>query len=162
MSLCKMVELFYALIPWKPWQGLLIRLHIEKCPRCQTGLASREAAGSLLVQEKGMDVGRSLWTGVESALREDSSRERMGGRAVQPPAMRHWGWAVATAFLLVLIAGFLLLKDFRPDRAASTAAVPARFELEYVRVGGQPANTVVYRPQGSDMIIVWAGKSPKV
>ena len=24
----------------------------------------------------------------------------------------------------------------------------------------QPANTVVYQPQGSDMIIVWAGKSP--
>jgi hypothetical protein len=74
--------------------------------------------------------------------------------------MRHWGWAVATAFLLVLIAGFLLLKDFRPDRAASAAVVPARFELEYVLVGGQPANTVVYQPQGSDMIIVWAGKSP--
>jgi hypothetical protein len=162
MSLCKMVELFYALIPWKLWQGFLIRLHIEKCPRCQECLASREAVASLLVKERGENVGRPLWTGVESALREGSSREGTRGRGVQQPVMRRWGWTVATAFLIVLIAGFLLLKDFRPDRAASTAAVPARFELEYVRVGGQPANTVVYQPQGSDMIIVWAGKSPKV
>jgi hypothetical protein len=38
--------------------------------------------------------------------------------------------------------------------------VPVRFELEYIRVGGQPANAVVYQPQGSDIIIVWAGKNP--
>jgi hypothetical protein len=56
-----------------------------------------------------------------------------------------------------LVTGFLLLKGFRPGGASPTAAVPARFELEYVRVGGQPANAVVYQPQGSDMIIVWAG-----
>jgi len=155
-----MVEVFYGLIPWKPWQGLLIRLHIEKCPRCQAGLASREAVGSLLVQERGVDIGRPLWTGVESALREDSDKERTKGWAAQQPVMRRWGWAAAAVFLLVLITGFLLLKDFRPEEAASAAAVPARFELEYVRVGGRPANAVVYQPQGSDMIIVWAGKSP--
>lgn len=160
MSLCKMVELFYALIPWKPWQGLLIRLHIEKCSSCQAGLASRKAVGPLLVQERGVDIVRPLWTGVEAALREDSDRERARGRAVHLPAMRPWGWAVALAFLFVLIAGFLLMKEFRPEGAASAAAVPARFELEYVRVGGQLANTVVFQPQGSDMIIVWAGKSP--
>jgi hypothetical protein len=74
--------------------------------------------------------------------------------------MRRRYWAVAAIFLLIFIAGFLLFKDFRSENVSSAAAVPARFELEYVRVGGQPANTVVYQPQGSDMIIVWAGKSP--
>ena len=83
----------------------------------------------------------------------------MKDRAVELPVMRRWGWAVATAFLGVLLMSFLLLRDFRPERV-SADAVPARFELEYVRVGGQPANAVVYKPQGSDMIIVWAGKSP--
>ena len=157
---CKTVEIFYALVPLQPWRDLLIRRHIEKCPRCQAGLASREAVGSLLVQEMDVNIGRALWTGVEAALVGDSGGERMKDRAVPLPVMRRWGWAVATAFLVVLITGFLLLKDFRPGGTASAAAVPVRFELEYVRVGGQPANAVVYKPQGSDMIIVWAGKSP--
>jgi hypothetical protein len=120
-------------------------------------LASREAAGSLLIQESGVNIGRPLWAAVESALEGDLGGERIKDRAVQFPVMRRWGWAVAASFLFVLIAGFLLLKDFRPEGVSSAASVPARFELEYVRVGGQPANTVVYQPQGSDMIIVWAG-----
>ena len=160
MSHCKTVEIFYALVPVKPWRGLLIRRHIEKCPRCLAGLASREAVGSLLVRETGVNIGRSLWTEVEAALVGESGGERMKDRAVELPVMRRWGWAVATAFLAVLISGFLLLKDFRPEGTASAAAVPARFELDYVRVGGQPANAVVYQPQGSDIIIVWAGKNP--
>ena len=160
MSLCKMVELFYALIPWKPWQGWLIHLHIEKCPRCQASLASREAVGPLLVQERGVETGRPLWPEIESALQEVSGRERSKGRDIYTPVRRRLGWAVAGAFLLVLIAGIFLIKDFRPKRDATEALVPARFELEYVLVGGQPADTVVYQPQGSGMIIVWAGKSP--
>lgn len=160
MSHCKTVEIFYALVPLKLWRGFLIRRHVEKCSRCQAGLASQEAVGSLLVQEWQVNISRPLWLEVESVLREDSGRKSVKERAAQFSAMRRWGWAVATAFLVVLMAGFLLLKDFRPEDAASAAAVPARFELEYVRVGGLPANTVIYQPQGSDMIIVWAGKSP--
>ena len=160
MSRCKMFELFYALVPLKPWRGLLIRRHIEKCPRCLAGLASREAVGSLLVQEREANIGRPLWTEVESALVGDPGGKRMKDRALQLSVMRRWGWAVATAFLIVLITGFLLLKDFRPEVASFAAAVPARFELEYIRVGGQPASAVIYQPQGSDMIIVWAAKRP--
>jgi hypothetical protein len=160
MSSCKTVELFYALVPLKPWRDLLIRRHVEKCPRCLAGLASREAAGSLLVQESRVNISRPLWAEVESALVGDLGGERIKDRAVQLPVMRRWGWAVATAFLIVLVTGFWLLKDFRSEGMSSSAAVPARLELEYVRVGGQPANTVVYQPQGSDIIIVWAGKNP--
>ena len=159
MSRCKTVEFFYSLIPLKPWRGLLIRRHIENCPRCQTDLASREEAGSLLVQE-GADIADSLWPEVEKALLAGPGGKHVKERTIRPMDMRRRGWAVAAVFLFVLIAGFLLLKDFRPEGVSSSAAVPARFELEYVRVGGQPANTVVYQPQGSDMIIVWAGKSP--
>jgi anti-sigma factor RsiW len=157
MSRCKTVELFYALVPLKPWRSLLIRRHIEKCPRCLASFASRETVGSLLVQEREVNISRPLWAEVESALVGDPGREMMKSRAVQSSVLRRWGWATATAFLIVLVTGFLLLKGFRPGGASPTAAVPARFELEYVRVGGQPANTVIYQPQGSDMIIVWAG-----
>jgi len=157
MSHCKTVEFFYGLIPLKPWRGFLIRRHIEKCPGCLAGLASREEAGSLLVQEAGVNIGVSLWNGVAAAIAKDSGEERARDRILQPSPVRRWGWAVATASLGVLLISFFFLKDFQPGRA-SADAFQARFELEYVRVGGQPANAVIYQPQGSDMIIVWAQK----
>lgn len=160
MFRCKMVELFYALVPLKPWRGFLIRRHIENCSRCLADLASREAVGSLLVQEREVSIGRPVWIEVEAALVEDPGGKSRKERALQSSVMRRWGWAVATAFLVVLITGFLILKDFRPEVASFAAAVPVRFELEYIRVGGQPASAVVYQPQGSDIIIVWAGKNP--
>lgn len=159
MSRCKTVEFFYAIIPLKPWRGLLIRRHIERCPRCLAGLASRDAVGSLLVQEIKENICRPLWPGVEAALAEEPSGASGKERTLRYSVMRRWGWAVATAFLCVVLISFLLLKDFLPERV-SADVVAARFELEYVRVGGQPANAVVYQPQGSDMIIVWAEKNP--
>ena len=158
MSHCKTVEFFYALIPLKPWRGFLIRRHIEKCPGCLAGLASREEAGSLLVREAGADIGPSLWAEIEAAIAKDSHEEKAGDRIIQPSPGRRWGWAAATACLGVLLISFFFLKDFRPE-STSADAVQARFDLEYVRVGGQPANAVIYEPQGSDMIIVWVGKN---
>jgi hypothetical protein len=35
-----------------------------------------------------------------------------------------------------------------------------RFEINYINVGGAPAQAFIYRPQGSDMIVVWAEKIP--
>jgi hypothetical protein len=158
MSHCKTVEFLYALIPLKRWRSFLIRRHIEKCPGCLAGLASREEAGGLLVQEAGANVSRSFWSGVEAAIAEDSGGERGGDKILPPLPGFRWGWAVATAFLGVLLIGLFFLRDFQPERV-SADTVQARFELEYVRVGGQPANAVVYQPQGSDMIIVWAEKN---
>jgi hypothetical protein len=158
MSHCKTVEFFYALIPLTCWRGFLVRRHIEKCPGCLAGLASREEAGSLLVQEGSANVSRSFWNGVAGAIAEDSSGERAGDKILPPLPGLRWGWAVATAFLGVLLIGLFFLRDFQPERV-SADAVQARFELDYVRVGGQPANAVVYQPQGSDMIIVWAQKA---
>ncbi len=158
MHRCKMVELFFALIPLKPWRSFLIRRHVENCPRCLADLASREMVGTLLVRETAVNISRSLWTEVEAAVREVPGGKRAKDQGLPSSVMRRWGWAVATAFLGVLLLSFLLLRDFQPGRVAANA-IPARFELEYVRVGGRPANTVIYQPQGSDMIIVWAGTS---
>jgi hypothetical protein len=122
-------------------------------------LASREEAGSLFVQEKAAVSSGALWSKVEAALLEETRRKKARGRQGGQGMRRRWGWAVAAASLGAVLLGFLFWRDFRTGRV-SADAVPARFVLAYVRVGGQPANTVVYQPQGSDMIIVWAGKSP--
>jgi len=155
----KTVEFLYAVVPLALWRGFLIRRHIEKCPDCQALLASREEAGRLLVREDGVAVGRGLWAGVEAVIAGESGRDTLKAGILRIPSVSRWGWAVASAFLGVLLIGFLFLKDFQPE-GVSTDIAQARFELDYVRIGGQPANAVIYQPQGSDMIIIWAEKNP--
>ncbi|MGB7295852.1 MAG: hypothetical protein WBC70_09720 [Candidatus Aminicenantales bacterium] len=156
MSRCKTVSFFYNLIPLSRWRAFLIRRHIEGCAHCQAGLPSRAESRSLFVQERAVGGEGVLWTKIGPRLAPDAAGKKETARTA--PIFRRWGWAVAAAFLAVLITGVLLIKDFRPEGTVAATAVPARFELEYVRIGGQPADTVVYQPHGSDMIIVWAGK----
>lgn len=154
----KTVEFLYAVVPLKIWRGFLIHRHIEKCPACLASLASREEAGKLLVREDEVSVGRGLWAEVEAAVAGDSKVESSETEILQPTPVSRWGWAVAAALLGVFLIGFFFLRDFGSGRV-SVDAVQARFELDYVRVGGEPANAVIYQPQGSDMIIIWAEKN---
>jgi hypothetical protein len=39
-------------------------------------------------------------------------------------------------------------------------AAADRFEIMYVKVGGEPAQTFVYQAQGTDTVFVWAQRSP--
>jgi hypothetical protein len=158
MSRCKTVSFFYALIPVNRWRDFLIRRHIDGCARCQAGLASRAESRSLFVQEGTAAIGRTLWTAIESGLAAEMGEPV---RTIPRQEMSPWRlsrWAVAAALVLVLATGYWIFKGFQPE-TLSAAAAPERFEIAYVRVDGKPANTMVYQPHGSDMIIVWAGKN---
>jgi hypothetical protein len=159
MSRCRTVNFFYALIPLSRWRNFLIRRHIEGCVRCQAGLASRAESRSLLVQQGAVSFGRSLWTAVESGLAGETGEPKKTISRRTPASLEARKWAVAAALLLVLVTGYWILKDFQSEAVSAAAAAPERFELAYVRIDGVPADVVIYQPQGSDMIIVWAGKN---
>jgi hypothetical protein len=152
-----MVDLFFGLFPIRIWRDFLIGLHIGKCPRCQSRLVSREEARALLVRAGDLSgVEENLWPGIRSELEP--------AKPVRPPARirpgRKWGWAWGAAAVLAAAAGLWLLRSSRtPDLSLSNMTGPDRFEIEYVRIGGETANAYVYQPQNSDMVLVWAGKN---
>jgi hypothetical protein len=156
MISCSAANLLYRLVPVKPWRALLIRAHFECCPRCQKELAGAAEARSLFVQESDSRPSESLWQGIARSLAESDNRP--ADRPQRVFGSRVWRWAAA-GIVVVFLAGYWAWKDFRPDGVPPMAASPARFELEYVRVDGRPADAYVYQPQGSDIIIVWAGKA---
>jgi hypothetical protein len=156
MVSCKIVDVFYAAIPLSPVRNLLIRRHAERCARCRARLISREEAAALFVQPRDMASACDLWPKIESAV----------GRPVRVPAERpaasRWEWAVAAATALFFAAaGLWLLRGVRSEPLSVELLRPAdRFEINYINVGGEPAQAFIYQPQGSDMIIVWAEKTP--
>ena len=156
---CKTVEILYDVLPSNAWRAWLVRRHMEKCPACMKKLADIEEARALLAAppkpEEWAGLRHRLLRAPEAREAVERSRGRKEERGVRI-------WAPRAAMLLVLIiAGFWLVREsgrevFRTDAVAP----PERFELDYIRVGGHPASAFVYQPQGADMIIVWAEKTP--
>jgi hypothetical protein len=159
MRPCKMVEFLYEAVPIGAWRAFLVRRHMDVCPACLKKLLSLDEARSLLVSpmkpEECLGLRRRLLGVREKSAPDPRAAGRMG------PGW-FWKWASGAAMLFALAAaGFWLLRDSgREIPVADKIGPPERFELDYIRVGGQPASAYVYQPQGTEMIIVWAEKNP--
>jgi len=158
MAFCKTVEYLYEALPLRPFQDWLIRVHMERCPSCQARLLSREEARGLLVAPESVGDAGALWKRILSR-----TGDRAAGSVRRPaPAVVMWRWAaVAAMALAVAVSGFWLLREVeRPGFDLSAAGRAGRFEIAYINVGGTPAQTFIYQPQGSDTVFVWAQKNP--
>jgi hypothetical protein len=158
MAFCKMVDTVYSAIPLGWLRDLLIRKHMESCPRCQGRLASRAEVKRLFVAPEEVGTTEDLWRRVSArALAADAAARRRSA-----PAGAAWRWAAAAAAAAVIaVSGFWLLREVQRPGFETAAVRPAdRFEIEYVNVGGAPAQAFVYQPQGSDTVFVWAARNP--
>jgi hypothetical protein len=156
MVSCKIVNALYAAVPSRLFRDFLIRTHLEKCEVCQARLVSRREAEALFVKPEQVGATGDLWPRINRRAVPEAAvpqRRRAGLR---------WEWAAGAATFLVLAAASLwLLRDVQTVAVRADYARPAdRFEINYINVGGAPAQAYIYQPAGSDMIIVWAGKNP--
>ena len=158
MDFCKTVERLYAALPLRPFRDWLIRTHMDRCPRCQERLLSREEARSLLVRPGQTGDAAALWRRIS----EEAGRPAPAPKAKGSGGRLAWQWAAASAMAAVVaLTGFWLLRETGGPGFDARAITPAdRFEIAYVKVGGEPAQTFVYQPQGTDTVFVWAQKTP--
>ncbi len=155
MFRCRMADFFFGLFPFRIWRDFLIGLHIGKCPRCQSRLISRDEARALLVRAGDLSGLEDFWPGIRTEI-EKVKPVRLPGRT---RAGWKWGWAWGAAAVIAAATGLWLLRNSRaPELSLMNMPVSDRFELEYVRIGGETANAYVYQPQNSDMVLVWAEK----
>jgi hypothetical protein len=158
MAFCKIVDLLYAALPLRPLRDLLIRTHMDSCPICQERLVSRAEARGLFVVPEGVGDTEGLWRRISSRVGPATE-----GRDRRPAAAgAGWRWAAAAAAAAVVaVTGFWLLREVeRPGFGPESIAAADRFEIDYVKVGGAPAQTFVFQPQGTDTVFVWAVKNP--
>jgi hypothetical protein len=158
MDFCRIADRLYDALPVRPLRDWLIRGHVEKCPRCQARLLSRDEAKSLLVGPDEIGPADPLWSRIAAVA---ACPAALNGR-VPARAGLIWRWAAAATLAVVLaVAGFWLLREVeRPGLEMAAAAADGRFEIAYLKVGGAPAQAFVYQPQGTDTVFVWASRNP--
>lgn len=158
MAFCRTAEFLYDALPLRTVRGWLIRGHMERCPRCQARLLGPEEARELLVRPGALGPVPDLWGRIAVAASRAAAFPRP--ERARPGFVLRWASALALA---AVVAGTSLWLFHEVDRAGFDvrAAAPAdRFQLDYVNVGGQPAQAFVYQPQGSDTVFIWASRTP--
>jgi hypothetical protein len=155
MIRCKIFKLVAALLPFDSLKDRLIRGHLDRCRSCRDGLASAEEVRSILVQEEDICGLDGLWPTLERKLggpeRKDIPSRRRRGLIL--------GFSAAGA-LAVMLAALLLFNIF-PTRFSPSHRMGGSFEIHHIRVDNRPARTFIVQPLETDMILVWAEKSPK-
>ena len=153
MLRCKILECAFSFVPLKKWQDFLIRVHMGNCLECQKTLISREDAQEMTIQESHCVATESVWDGFEEKLKQ----ARRDKKQVLRP---RWSWAYGVAIVLVFVSvsvWLVLSPQFKKSQVDE--GLGGHFRINYVQIENKPAQTYVYQPQDSHMILVWAQKN---
>jgi len=157
MLRCRLFQFFLRWLPGRKGKGFVLRHHVDRCPSCQKKLASAEEARILLWQAEEMQNLEGLATSLR--LEFQLGRKELAPARSKPIALRA---AAACVMLLLVLGGVFLIRPifFRGPRTGKETGRNngERFSLTRLRIGGEPANPIVYRPLGSEHIFVWAQK----
>ncbi len=146
---CKMVDLLIRILPVSAWKDRLIQWHVPGCAACSEKLAAREEAMSVLVQERELVSVKDFWPVVNRRLRSGVEREA-------PPSRPAWQWVSVAAGLAVVILTSLWLN--RAPFEEASADLTQKLQIDYIRIGDEPARAYVFQPKGVNMTLVWIEK----
>jgi hypothetical protein len=155
MIRCKLINLLFNVFPFKALQGFLIKNHFEKCPDCSKLLAGIEEARPLFFHEDEAEKGANIWPGLRTKICEVEETR------VKPSFWLRWRWALGAACLSgFILVGFWFVQ--RPVDVAMTVQTgpDENLQINFIKVAEKPAGAIVYEPKDSDMIIVWAERTP--
>ncbi len=159
MRHCRILELLYEAFPVRPWQGFLLRVHMDRCPACQAKLARRDEARLALHRAEDFAGGADLWPALRRRLETPPApmplRPRFGTFALR---------AAASAGLLLAAAGLSVLfwRGFKVEQAGPMPVTDeGKFSVDYVRIAGRPADSYVFQAREAKMTLIWAAKKAK-
>jgi hypothetical protein len=162
------IHLLARLLPLGSWKDAVLGRHLERCPRCASRLATREEARSLLVGADDLGNLDGLWPAVRDEIAAHGPR-------VQPPRrprISAWRWLAAVSGLaLASLTAWTAVRTLQPgaglsgfevSSVAAAASEPGSgcgdVRLAYVRIGSEPARTIIFKPRDADLVLIWAGR----
>ena len=125
----------------------------EKYEKCKSQMASREEVKASIIQESDVEDFRDLWPAIKTGV-----EEKQPVKKTSDSINRRWAFAAASV-VVVILAGFLFFMILSQNGTILDQEGEARFKINSIRVGDEPATPFLYQPKDSDMILVWAEKS---
>lgn len=146
---CRMVDVFFKLLPAKKWQDFLIRNHILNCSACLGKLADKEEARSILIAESEIPAVKDMWPGFVSCLNQGiGPRER--------PIRKAWNWGYVAAGAIVTLTA--VIWSLRAPPSVSHA-LSENFKITSIEVDGRPAQAFLFKTEDPNTYFVWAERN---
>ena len=160
------IDFLFRILPFAALKDALIRGHIECCPECGRRLAT--------VDEARLAIVRAAELGDTDRLQRAVMAEIEGGEtlpAIAPARDRSssvlapvWRWAAAAAGMFAAVMATAALVLFFQSGAPSGPVVletaeADQFQITYVKIADEPAQTYIFKPHDSNIVIIWAGKT---
>jgi len=147
---CKVINFLFKSVPIKRFQDYLVISHIQTCSACQSRLANREEAQSLLIPQAEFQNVKDFWPNVRHAIGEKQS-------PLKPALVNRWRWAfITTLTICSILAGIWFL--FPPTLQKSPEPTQI-FHVNYIEIENKPAQAFYFKTQEENMFFVWAEKS---
>jgi hypothetical protein len=157
MGFCRIVDYLIRALPGRIFQEALIRLHVERCPRCESGLASREMARRCLNQEIDIEADPAFVRKVLAKAARGTSPGESRRTRIRPSSR----WAYAAAALVIGLGAVFWFFEGRKDGPGRNIGTTVKFRINYLNVDGTPADALVIQPRGSDLVIIWADRDSR-
>jgi hypothetical protein len=160
------IDFLLRVLPIAAWKDALIRGHVERCPECGRRLATAEEArrAIVLAGDTG-DTDRLLRT-VETRIAEIKPTPSLAPTPSRDRTIyafgRAWRWVAAAAGLFAAAFAIATLVFFfrpAPPTGVPEASDADQIQIHYVRIADEPAQTFIFKPHDSDVVIIWAGKT---
>jgi len=158
------INFLFRILPFAAWKDALIRGHVERCPECSRNLATAEDVRRAIVRAGSIgDTDRLRReiaikiAGIEPAPAPGPIQERS-----VPAGRRVWRWAAAMSGLFTAAFAIAALVFFfrpAPPSGAAEANEADQFQINYAMIADEPAQTYIFKPHDSDVVIIWAGKT---
>jgi len=126
---------------------------MEKDEREKSRVAGRDEVKAVIVQQDDVKGFRNIWPAVKAGILEKKSERKMVASFY-----RRWIYAAA-GIVAVILAGLFFYTVLLKNGTGFRHEGEARFRINSIRVGDEPATPFVYQPKNSDIILVWAEKS---
>ena len=167
--MCRVYRMLLKIAPLRRWRGALLRVHVERCPRCAARFDAGTGRLASFLNPEWIGRTPALWPRIKTGLesRDAASSEVRIGPACRRPIPRGWPMTAAvTAGLAMAAALVLFLRDFRRPGAGPAAAPPAegvslasRVQVLSSSIKGRPAKSFIY--QTPSISFIWIGGSPE-
>ena len=159
--MCLFFKFLFWLFPFRGFRALVLRIHIDKCGRCQREYEIENLMKDIMDVPDWIKAESSLWPQVKRKIvpsGDEKTRKRKN-----PNFKTKWHWAAAT--LLMAAAVVLIVWNQQPgvkrisfEEASATQKFP-QVTIKHAEVNGKKATSFVFQTQKTSFI--WFSETDK-